>query len=558
MDTHPHYEPIAIDLASGWQSVLEGASLARLESEALPAFLAGQRWFAGKAKTIESTKVIEHGPLSDTGERYFVLFVDVHFESGGSERYFLPLALQKSDEGSPPAPRVVLARLKSGGQRGWLIDAIADETYGAEMLERIAKQDRLPLTHGSIQASATAAFSQLRGDPEIRLACEIGSPTSSNSLMFIGDRIVIKFFRRLQAGINPDLEIGRYLTDLTAFRHLPLVAGAMEYLPTDGSEVVTLALAQQCLRHQGDGWTTALDELRHFFDRVLPRESIPPSDNRKHFLTLAKETCPEELRELLGTSLESVEALGRRTAEMHLALGAQTDSPRFVPEPLDGDDVARIGADLEEQAEQATRALEKLRGSIPPSQTERVDWFLSEGRKRLSEVAARWREFLPSGAKTRIHGDYHLGQVLRVRDDYFVLDFEGEPTRSMAERYQKSSPLRDVAGMLRSFHYAAYAGAFALSDARVADYRRLVAWAEVWRRCVGATFLRSYLEKVDDASFMPENDEDTELLLEVLVLTKACYELAYELNHRPDWARIPLNGLIDQLEGPPLPESNGR
>lgn len=558
MNPHPQHQPISINLESGWKDLFEGDSLARLENEALPNFLPGQRWFAGKAQTIESAKIVEHGPLLGTDDRYFVVFVDVQFTSGFSERYFLPLALQSSETTPAPAPRCVLAELNAGGKRAWLIDAVADEQFGEEMLARISEEDRLRLTHGDIQATVTAAFPELRGDPDIRLSCEIGSASSSNSLLFAGDRIVIKFFRRLEPGINPDLEIGRYLTELTNFRHLPLVAGAMEYHPEAGGEPITLALAQQCLRHQGDGWTTALDELRHFYDRVLSREAIPDHENKKHFLTLAREACPAEVRELLGTSLESMESLGRRTAEMHLALGSQTDSPQFAPEPLDDDDVARIGGDLEKQANLAFETLAKLRGTLPPSQTERIDWLLQEGRKRLEEIAAHWRTFAPSGAKTRIHGDYHLGQVLRVRDDYFVLDFEGEPTRSMSERYQKNSPLRDVAGMLRSFHYAAYAGAFALADARVADYSRLVAWAEVWRRSVGATFLRSYLDKVQDAPFMPQNDDDTELLLEILVLTKACYELSYELNHRPDWARIPLNGLIDQLEGPMPTRINGR
>jgi maltose alpha-D-glucosyltransferase/alpha-amylase len=354
-------------------------------------------------------------------------------------------------------------------------------------------------------------------------------------LLFYGRPLLLKLFRRLEVGVNPDFEIGRFLTDVHPFARIPRTAGALEYY-RPGNGPITLAILQERIANQGDGWLHALAELRGYYERVGGRDPAAGVGAE----------LPPAAREAIGPYLDAAATLGRRTAELHLALAAGASDPAFAPEPLTDTDLASLKEGMLDQARRALALLaanqERLAGATAPA------------AKRLLDDAPCVLEQLAGGAparvaayKIRCHGDYHLGQVLWVDNDFYILDFEGEPTRTVEERRARQSPLKDVAGMLRSFHYAAYAGLFIHTLSRADEFDRLEPWADLWQRGTSATFLRAYRKTAGEAAFLPRGERAFAALLDAFMLDKAFYELAYELNNRPDWVRIPLRGIVALL-----------
>jgi maltose alpha-D-glucosyltransferase/alpha-amylase len=523
-----------IALTAGWETVLEGPARAALEDLALPAFLRGQRWFGGKARGVKAVRLDDWGDLPAGAARAFPVLLRVEFEDGSSDLYFLALAATPGPAGRrllEQMPGWALALLTGPGGEAVLHDALADDVVCTALLDAIGTGREYRMRAGAIRAFATAAFADLRGDPGAPLAVTRGPATSSNSLVFYGGRLLLKLFRRPEVGTNPDFEIGRFLTEQSSFRRMPRTAGAIEYrCPDYGPR--TLSILQELVANQADGWHYTLAELARYFERVARRTD-----------------SPETTTEAIGTYLHSAATLGTRTGELHLALAAGSD-PAFAPEPLTAADLDVLREQVREQAEQALSTLRANVDRLPGEVAAAARRLLDEGDAVLKNPGAL-PGFGPNGAKMRCHGDYHLGQVLWAGGDFVIIDFEGEPTRSVAERAAKQSPLKDVAGMLRSFDYAAYAGLFAFSRDRPGDFDRLAPWAELWRQWVSAAFLRAY-RVAAGAAFLPAEPGRFAALLDAFVLDKAFYELVYELNSRPDWVRIPLRGilvLLEQAEG---------
>jgi len=398
---------------------------------------------------------------------------------------------------------------------------------------------------GQVRAFPTTAFAELHGDANQPLTVTRGPATSSNSLLFYEQRLLLKLFRRLESGINPDFEIGRFLTESKRFERIPHVAGAIEYHRTN-SEPITLAILQSFVVNQGDGWRHAVDELGHYYERASGVAPIPPDD--RHLLELA-ESAPPGAVEVIGSYLEAAKMLGRRTAEMHQALAADAHNADFAPEPFTPLDGRVLWSSIREQAESALAVLRENLDRLPQELGSSAERLLDQIPDVLR--GAKQEPLLHiDAAKIRCHGDYHLGQVLRVENDYVILDFEGEPVRSVAERRAKQSPLKDVAGMLRSYHYAAYAGLFAFTRNRPEDFSRFAPWAELWSRGVSAAFLQAYRSATKGESFVPARSTSFAALLDAFRLDKVFYELNYELNNRPDWVGIPLRGILTLLQTP--------
>jgi len=277
------------------------------------------------------------------------------------------------------------------------------------------------------------------------------------------------------------------------------------------------------------------------------RSPAPPAPDDRSLLELADAAPPPGAGEVIGDSLHASGTLGRRTAEMHLALAAHMGTPDFAPEPFMPADAAALRASIREQGQLALAALRDNVEQLPAEVGEAARHLLAKG----SDVLNRLEEESPlqtNAVKIRCHGDYHLGQVLRVENDFVILDFEGEPTRTVEERRAKRSPLKDVAGMVRSYHYAAYAGLFAFTPHRPDDFARLEPWADLWFQWVSAAFLREYRRAAGGAAFLPSEPAQFAALLDAFMLDKAFYELNYELNNRPDWVRIPLRGILALME----------
>jgi maltose alpha-D-glucosyltransferase/alpha-amylase len=363
----------------------------------------------------------------------------------------------------------------------------------------------------------------------------------------------MKLFRRLQPGENPDTEIGRFLTETAHFPRIAPFLGDIR-LATEGSEPITVAMLQGLVENEGDGWQWTLDELSRYYESVATNS--PPHDvgRQPSFLDpLEKEAETEAHRvacEHAGLYLDAAALLGRRTAEMHLALATKTSDVAFAAEPFAPSDLEADATRIDAQIVRTLDALKRGMSQLADDATvdsaalllsRRIDLF---ARANVITAAAPGS----SGQRIRIHGDYHLGQVLRSRGDYVILDFEGEPARPLVERRAKQSPLKDVAGMLRSFSYAAYAGLNAFTQRRPpnneADARNLEAWAHLWQNTVSTDFLHAYRQTISaNPSLIPQPPQ-ANILLNAYLLEKALYELLYELNNRPAWVRIPLAGIL--------------
>ena len=536
----------ALLVGAAWETVLDGNVRTLIERDLLLPFLNRQRWFGGKSRASRKARFVDWGVVRRGLQPLFVTIVDVEFDDGGREQYFLPLTIRPTAEVKgliEQAPHAVLANV-TGARKGVLFDAWLDDTYARTLLNMVERQEQMATKRGTIRAAQSRSFAQLNSEvPQEAAILRMGVEQSNTSIVY-AKRLILKLFRRLQGGINPDLEIGLQLTERAAFSRVPAVAGWFEYL-APGSQPRTLAMMQQFVKSQGDGWTHALGAVGRFYDEIgeAAAPDLPGDGSGIDF------TPPEHIRGAMGGYLETASTLGRRTAEMHLALAGSTSDADFSAEPLDRSDLDRLTAGATSQAHRALQALTAMRTSVSDDLRPMAEQLLQLRDTLVERIrCGPPLEFVAS--KIRIHGDYHLGQVLWSEGDFYILDFEGEPARPLEERRLKQSPLKDVAGMIRSFEYAAYAGLFALIASRRSEHARLAAWARVWHQSVSAAFRRAYFDVIGDSLFVPRLEQDRDALLRLFVLEKALYELNYELNNRPDWARIPLSGILDLLNVP--------
>jgi maltose alpha-D-glucosyltransferase/alpha-amylase len=416
----------------------------------------------------------------------------------------------------------------SGARKGVLVDGAADDCVALALLDMLDRQETFRTKRSVSRAKRTAAFDAVRGQGP--LTPRRRSAEQSNTSMVLGDRIILKLFRRVEPGPNPDVEIGEQLTSRTPFRRSPRVAGALEYEPA-GERIGHLFVAHEFVPSQADGWSHALAELARFYDEVQHAGNPPADVLPRGRVSINLPPAPPQICERAGSYIDSAHLLGRRTGELHLALASDSASPAFASEPFTQDDVQRIVAN-------ATALLPVARPLVKSDVMERLE------RRLAAMSSARGPDAVNSAsARIRVHGDYHLGQVLWAESDFYILDFEGEPARPLDERRRKESPLKDVAGMLRSFSYAAYAALFARSDRDRDTFSRLEPWARVWIYWTSAAFLRAYTTVIGSAPFVPADPIQRGSVLDLFLIEKALYELRYELNTRPEWVRIPLRGL---------------
>jgi maltose alpha-D-glucosyltransferase/alpha-amylase len=539
-------EPLpAFFMGVAWDTLLDGSVRTLIEREALLPFLLRQRWFGGKAREPRAARFVDWAIVRRGPDPLFVTVAEVEYRDGSRERDFLPLALLGGTAAETLVERSrgqVLARL-TGARKGIVADATQDEAFAAALLDLFETERPLQTKRGILRGSRTAAYAEIRGAGALtprRLSAE-----QSNTSIAYGLRLIVKLFRRLEAGPNPDVEIGRHLTERTAFRRVPRVAAVLEYQESGGA-TAHVGVAQEMVSSQADGWTHALDELGRYFDDVDGRGAaaadLVPAD---HPLTLAERPVPSPISDLAGPFVDSAQTLGRRTAELHLALAQSADDAAFVAEPFGREEVKALVADA---VAECRRAVDGLASAVdlPAAVAPAARAFLDGSDVVLRRIRG-FQTLELTTSRIRVHGDYHLGQVLWSEGDYYLLDFEGEPARPLEQRRRKDSPLKDVAGMLRSFHYAAYAALFAHTSARPGEFDRLEQWARAWRIWTSASFLKGYLKTAGDAPFLPADPVQRASLLDLFLLDKAFYELNYELNNRPDWIRIPLSGILELL-----------
>jgi maltose alpha-D-glucosyltransferase/alpha-amylase len=541
----PAFSPLTI--GENWQGVLEGAFKEALESEVLPGWLPVQRWFRSKSRAITGVTATD---WSKIGGGFFIILLKVSFSEGSAETYCLPLKVVTGPAAfrlAGEAPRSVLATFKTPRNEGLFLDALADRVSCCELFEAMADNRSFPTVQGGIlQTFATGVFEKVFPSEEHCDQVRTLSLEQSNSSVVLDERAILKLYRRIEEGTNPDFAISLYLTEQTSFTSLAPVAGGIR-LDHQG-QTTALAMLQPFLASDGEGWGYALQSAREFLaqNRDLPAPPLSPFAGMPPTAAAAAYPAgggPAGLQE----ALTAFENLGRRTAEFHLAMARTTLQPAFMPVAMDEGYLLGL-ADLFSRRghrvmEQLSNNLQKLSDPV----RERAEQVLAGGDRffsRFQELA----ELKSRALRIRCHGDYHLGQVLRRGTDWILLDFEGEPLLSLVERQKKHSPLKDVAGMLRSFAYAAMNALFSNLNAGPDQLRffnqRLREWEE-WSR---TAFLHGYLRQAAGAPFLPAQEKHLELLLSCFILDKAFYETEYELNNRPDWLSIPLEGIITFLK----------
>ncbi len=520
----PDWSPPKLKSEPEWKPAL----IRELENKILPAYLPQCRWFGGKDKQVREMKVVHQVPMEPASVN--VLVLEVIFTEGMPERYLLPLAIMAGDKArqlSANSPHSVIA---------WFSDDrfLADAFYLSEF-----RSGLLRLITGSVKQKGTVRLTGTAGKDldaatlkRAQKQSKVISLEQSNTSVLYGNALFLKFFRKFETGLHPDLEMTQALRETGGFDHVPGFAGSLTL--TDPSGEGAMAMLCGFSQNQGTGWDFALHEVEQFYDRVLEARSPAIQD--------------APIEDLIGgTFLPRVQQLANITAQMHLTLLKAGDTnPDFAPEPFGTLYQRSLYQGMRGSAGRILRDLKHqlASGALPESVRQDATTIL-ESRDELLNAFSRFVKRKIVAEKIRIHGDYHLGQVLNTGKDFVVIDFEGEPKSSIGERRLKRSPLRDVAGMLRSFDYAAATG---LRKEREDDAAFLESYARRWTEAMCQAFLDEYYKATADAIFLPADEEDRKLLLEAFILDKAVYEIGYELSYRPDFASVPIGAVRRLLD----------
>jgi maltose alpha-D-glucosyltransferase/alpha-amylase len=512
-----------------WRIALAEKGRAQFEGEVLPQFVAGRRWYAAKGEPVKRAALVDHLEWQQGGRAWLIALARVEGTSSDPQTYFLPLMLawEPDDEHLRTLLPLTVAKVRQQAKVGVMADAFGDEAFCSALVSAIGAGTELKTAQGRIRFTPTGAFGRLAGPSIDALQVTLLGAQSSNTAVVLGEKLFLKAYRRVQPGVNPEAEIGRYLTDVARFANSVPVAGSIDYVADDG-QVATLGVLQGYVENQGDGWATTLNYLERFLE-----QSPAPAEQA---------TTPTSLH---SGYLSLVRTLGVRTGELHAALSRARGDPAFDPEPITPDDVATWAKRARAEANATLDRLERRVATLPESSRGDVSRVLAAREAILARIETHAAD-QGGGVRTRIHGDYHLGQVLVVQNDFMITDFEGEPTRTLAERSKKQSPMKDVAGMLRSFDYALNAALLRIdgegTEAQALRERLGAEWLRETRR----VFVEGY-DHVAQAAGLTGAAAQRRGLLELFLLEKAMYELTYEAENRPDWVRIPLRGLIELL-----------
>jgi trehalose synthase-fused probable maltokinase len=519
-----------LTVKDNWERLFDRDTVGALEA-LLPSALSSARWYGGKARTIAAVRITEAIPLrTETNPAatnpMVMVFIDVSYKDGGHNVYTMVLAAlfgERAVQMQHAHPQAPLAEMtivgNNGDQRGFLHDALWDHACAGALLQAIRQGNGFQGEKGKLLASSARAFSARILEAASAESSVMQGEQSNTSVRF-GRHAMLKLYRRFEPGVNPDLEIGRALT-AAGYSHSPTVLGSLEYAGRD-QEPATVAIVHAFIENQGDAWRYTLGELEG--------ELANGSGAGAH---------------ASSTYTDAAALLGRRTAELHLALAQNTNDPAFAPEPCTSDYWRSL-------RDRMTRSIEDslaLLGRRLPELGEpnrRLATLILESKALLLSRAQAPVERNPRAVRIRCHGDFHLGQVLYTGRDFVIIDFEGEPARPLAERRAKHVPIVDVAGMIRSFHYAASAVLDRMANrpdagAQGSEFEQRT---KEWYRSAADAFLSGYTETAGKAPFLPEESDDRDMLLDAYLIEKACYELSYELNNRPSWAGIPMNGLL--------------
>jgi len=517
-------------------------------------YIKGRRWFRGKARDAWAVEIQDIIPMHSDGSNAYVILFQVDYSEGEPEIYVIPVAFasaEKEEAIGSEYPNAIIAKLKKRGKNGEsiLYDGMVNGDFCSLLLKAVNRRRVFKGKSGEILALPTSALRRVRGPAGTDLTPVPMNVEQSNTSVMYGNSLILKLFRRLEEGINPDVEIGQFLTENTPFTNISQVAGSLQYR-RGRRKPLSLAILQSFVPNEGDAWQYTLDLLGRYLEEVQTHATVQlPPIPRKHLLSLLKEP-PALAKETIGSYMVSAQLLGQRTAELHIALSSGLQNIDFAPEPFTMMYQTSLYQSLRGFAIRTIQLLRERLKRLPEDQREYARLII-DMEKDIVERYSLIRRQKIAAARIRCHGDYHLGQVLYIGNDFVIIDFEGEPARSLSERRLKHSPLRDVAGMLRSFHYATHSAIVRQAPVLAKPENDMLLqrhWAQYWYTWVSVEFLNSYLNIMAQTGLLPEDPGQLRILLDAFLLDKALYEIGYELNNRPDWVSVPIQGILQLME----------
>jgi len=546
---HPEeQETPELRVRTTWRRALAGSSRQSLERKALRPFVERSRWFAGKAKNLRGVKIVDVVALNKDSDAPVLLLIEADYPGGSEEWYLLPLDFASGEQAfeiMEKHPYAIVSRIYVDDTYGLLYDGLYSERLHGMILGLLLGRAKSGGTAGQVVGRPGTLLKSLKRRMEQPMGSRVLKAEQSNSSLVYGTTFFLKLYRKFEEGLNPEPEMIRYLTEQAGFAAVPSFAGNLEY-QRKGREPLVLALLQQFVASQNDAWTMTLDVLQQYFERVLTLSDQPPKPRGfwESLFSLDHNKIREQAQALVGSVyLEQAVLLGRRTAEMHRALAGSSGNPDFDPEPFSLLYQRSLYQSLRNRILRGMDLLEKYKDRFP-EQVRKEAVVVLGARRRILDISKRVLEGKITGKKIRIHGDYHLGQLLFTGKDFLIIDFEGEPMRSPGERRLKYSALRDVAGALRSFHYAVYSALIQFTTVHPTDLESLQSYAELWYQYVSSVFFSAYREVAGESGFLPENRDQIAALLGAFLIDKGIYEIIYELNNRPEWVSIPIRGIL--------------
>ncbi len=545
-----------LTVQESWKTVFQDRDRGPLE-RALQDWLPMQPWFGGLSKAIRAVHVQDAVPVTvDSGQAVLAL-LQVDYSRGEPERYLLPLAEAFGEEARAivSRPGAVVARLARQGaeQTGVLYEALASPAFCRALLGLFWRRRAAAGRRGELAATPADLLLQLR-----RRGAEAPEPSAwpsghHNALVVFGEKLILKWFRRLEPGTNPELDVNRFLT-ARRFPHTPALAGALEYRSAQ-DEMFTVAVLTAFVPGCKNAWDDALDTLSRFYERI---QTLPEADRQARAPSASsiaqrvRAGLAEQDQDLIGTYLEHARQIGRLTAALHLTLASEPADPDFAPEPITPHSQRGVFESMQNLARRNMQLLGERLKSLPPEHRAAAQAVLGR-ESRIIEKLRAFGRLDARMARIRLHGNYHLGQVLDTGKDLWIVGFEGEPAAALSERRLKRSPLRDLADMIRSFYYAAHAALrkqAAHGMLQPAQLAALEEWARFWAQRVAAAFFAAYRQSAGAAAFLPADDADLDVAMEAYLLRRAISELGHDLEHRPDWVGISLQGVLDLLQPP--------
>ncbi len=522
-----------------WEELLDNKDFLKVFlSDVLENYIIKQRWYGGKSSKIKYIELAEYFRIQQHNEVYFGLILEVDFVEAFYHHYFIPIAFV-SDENFAKKDRILPISIKN--QEGFIIDAVNLEAFRKLVFERISNAELIDRT--KVQYHKSELFSNI----DYSSSKLMGLEQSNTSLVF-NDKYVLKFFRRIFANKNPDYEMNRFLTDKKDFKNTPRYLGSINFIDKE-QEVVTIAVMQELVPNDGDAWDVFLVEIERVFETLeIKNIDIHNLPEPELYKSLKIHDIPHRIIDWVGLNLFlKIKVLAKRTAEMHINLGSEFEDTAFTPTHFNGDYAVWLKNRMIYQFQNRLNSIENNLHKLDENSLEMAKDLLSK-KSLIRSKFLRFDWTKLKGERIRVHGDYHLGQILVQNDDFYILDFEGEPESTIRDRQVKQPPMKDVAGLFRSFHYAIYATIFNNKDKFKQPEKELFKAAELLYGYFTGVFLGTYINTIEQANLNIGYSQERIFMLEYCLLEKAIYELGYELNSRPSWAVIPLKGISNLIK----------